>query len=230
MYPDMSTMSFQNAVSFLLNDLFSDNKKASSVQLWGKSEGEYQVILPSNNDNFVDHLKDLLEFGLQDHHQNYGNFDGNFKLFHSYRRDQFLLMINQMQYTFQQGIFHHNSEVYFFIDLIKKSGIEEHLKYNDRFIDSNTILWESQTETTLTNNKGKKLLSYRQAHIFVRKSATIDGLLQPYIYLGKGHFHDPYATNNPKLTISVQIELETELPKYLQTELMDLEAKYEEDH
>ncbi len=217
---------FEHSLKNLQNQLVKDIN--SQPKLIKVTNGFISLNFNVNeNPDFKVFLSDLLSYAIEEYNVRYNEFTGKFVLYGHYSRKQYLLMQLKNQYIPQQGILFDNNEVYFFIDLIKKIGTETHLQYSDKFITPNILIWESQTGTTIENAKGKKLLSYKKAHLFVRKKDKEDGISLPYTYLGIGIFGDVYKTTNIKKTVSIKIELEHFLPRYLQVEFMNLEDKYE---
>lgn len=79
-------------------------------------------------------------------------------------------------------------ETYCYVGLNKNKNIDERLKYKDKFIDSTTFQWESETNTTLDNSTGKKILNTKVVHLFVRKVKEEDGITLPFTYIGTGKF------------------------------------------
>ena len=107
-----------------------------------------------------------------------------------------------------------------FASLKKDRSLAEHLKYNDVFIDEKIFKWESQTNTTLDNTHGKKLIESKEAHLFVRREENEDVIVLPYTYVGVGMLSEPEVTDNPVKTLAFNLTLESPLPKDIQFEFI----------
>ena len=87
-------------------------------------------------------------------------------------------------------------------------------EYDDRFIDSQTFKWHTQSRTTQKSKHGRIIrgeLTGYQMHLFVRPTKLRDSTAAPFIYCGKissVEWHD-------EKPIAVTSRLETQIPKRL---------------
>ncbi len=62
------------------------------------------------------------------------------------------------------------------------------MKHKNDFIGRDIFVWESASSTTLESDIGQKLINNVEKninmHLFVRKYRQIDGVIEPYIYMG----------------------------------------------
>lgn len=219
---------FAHSIKYL-QDKLSKNQNEDKI-LIRIENGVYKCNIEFENAEYKDFLIDLLSFGLEEYNIKYGDFTGDFVLHKKYYKDQTtLIQLKESIYTPVQGIVYEGNEVIFFINLIKSESEDPRLKYIDHFLDESTLVWESQNDTTLTNTKGNRLLSFNKAKLFVRQYDTEDGFTMPFTYLGFGKFVSVEETNNPNSTLRIHLSLDNPLPKYLQAEFMNLEDKNEKD-
>lgn len=111
--------------------------------------------------------------------------------------------------------FEEDGTTYILANLKKDLDEDHHLNYKDKFLDGHTFQWESETNCTLTNTTGQKVIKTKVAHLFIRKTKAEDGVLIPFTYIGQGRLTHPRPSTNPKKTLIVDIELEQPIPDYL---------------
>lgn len=147
----------------------------------------------------------------------YGPYSGPkaFMALNSYKKNE-----NVVNLMYMSGVHYINNELCLFINLNKDMQKEARLKYQDYFINKNILHWESQTNTTLTNSKGKALLTAKEAHLFVRKISKEDGIEQPFIYIGKGKLTNPTDSNKNPKTLLFDIILEHNIPSEFETDFI----------
>ena len=166
-----------------------------------------------------EYLLDLINYGLTRFETEFGEFDGQFKLYGNYYKEQTALI------EYKSGVlnspmvgtyFGNNGQTYCFVGL--KKDIDGKLNYKDKFISSNIFQWESKNNTTRTNAEGRKLLNTKKVHLFVRKMEKEDGITLPFTYFGTGTFHNlrnSYVEENGNKfpTLLFDIQLDHEVPK-----------------
>jgi len=225
LYDKFDKESFEHALSNLEYKFFSEKERKLKTKFINNENNDYSLIMPIN-DVYIEYVNDLLDYGLTKYNIDFYNVNDKLNLYYTYDRTSLLTVLNHHTLACREGIVFVNKEVYFFIDLNKDLDIEEWLKYEDKFINKDLLQWESQTETTLDNSKGLKLLSYQEAHLFVRKVKKEDGIVMPYIYIGKGKFTNARTSKNPKKAILIDLKLEHSIPEYLR---YDFEIEDKED-
>lgn len=144
-----------------------------------------------------------------------------FKLYEQYQMIDAALLsnYNKIHSSFRgSGLITNGNEYFLFVDLHKEEGIKESINYKDKFINCGYFQWQSPNGTSQSSDRGKNIIFNKQRginlHIFIRKYKEIDGVVEPYIYIGKGDVTD-YEGEKP---ITVIMKLEKEMPVDLYTE------------
>ncbi|MEG2539957.1 MAG: DUF3427 domain-containing protein, partial [Clostridium sp.] len=118
------------------------------------------------------------------------------------------------------GLITNGKEYFLFIDLHKEEGIKESINYKDKFIDRDLFQWQSPNSTSQNSDRGRNITHNKEngvnLHLFVRKYREIDGVVEPYIYIGKGDTIE-YSGEKP---ITVKLKLHNIMPSGLYTEFI----------
>ena len=119
--------------------------------------------------------------------------------------------------------FDEDGTTYVFVGIKKDKEKEEKTNYKDKFISSSIFQWEAENNTTYDNSIGRKLLSTKIVHVFVRKMDEEDGITSPFTYFGTGVFTNVRKSKVKKLmddgtrnevdTLLFDIELDNEVPE-----------------
>lgn len=183
------------------------------------------------NDQFIKYMNDLLEYGLTRCDIEFGEYDTKFKLMRNYYKEQIQFIRLKDGLMSVKGTEFENDEAYCMVGLNKNTKIDERLRYKDKFIDSKIFQWESETNTTLTNSTGRKILNTKVVHLFIRKIKEEDGITLPFTYIGTGKFtniRESYTEENGKRipTLLTDIILDNEVPSeyWLDFEIKDSEV------
>lgn len=163
---------------------------------------------------FEDFLVDLLEYGLERYENEFGDFEGPFKMYGNYQKDKIMMEIDGKQYSYMQGTKYDtkNKITYVFVGLEKDKVAKGNFDYKDKFLSPSIFQWESVNKTTKDNAEGKKLLATKIVHLFVRKVDEEDGIVLPFTYFGTGKFTNCRdSKNNGKPTLMFDIELDHEV-------------------
>lgn len=180
------------------------------------------------NNDLINYLNDLLEYGITRYENEFGEYDGKFKLVGNYYKEQIqMIRLKEGLMVVKGTEFELDTlETYCYVGLNKDGNVDERLKYKDKFIDSSTFQWESETNTTLDNSTGKKILNTKVVHLFVRKIKEEDGITLPFTYFGTGKFsniRESYTEENgiKSKTLLTDIILDNKVPKeyYLDFEI-----------
>ena len=121
-----------------------------------------------------------------------------------------------------QGLITNGNDYFIYVELNKSDDIKESINYKDKIIDELTMQWESQNSTKQNSRIGQNLIHNKtrniRLHMFVRKFKKIDGLSQPFIYLGLvDTFH--YENNSPiKFIFKFQQPIPSKLLQELKTD------------
>ena len=182
-----------------------------------KTDDVYSLILDKNHSiGFDDFVKDLLAYGLERYELEFGDFNGEFKLYANYAKEKIMLELDGRQYSYMLGtkVDKKTNTTYVFVGLKKDQKSKETFLYKDKFLSSNIFQWESVNNTTRYSVHGKDLLSTKIVHLFVRKMDSEDGVTLPFTYFGTGKFANCRdSSNNNTPTLLFDIILDNEVPK-----------------
>jgi len=192
----------------------------------------YSLHFEREDHVLIEHVQDILTYGLARYDDDFGEFDGDLKMYASYSTEQIMMATCQPDvYVYQKGTkIENDGTVYIFAQLKKDMATNDHLKYKDRFISPSFFQWESETRTPLDGSRAQKLIHAKRVHLFIRKMKEEDGITLPYTYIGEGMMTNPRASDNPQSTILLDIVLEHDLPKYLQYDFMGKVMEHEKDN
>lgn len=173
--------------------------------------------LPFSNPSigFTDFVKDILLYGLERYEVEFGDFTGPFKLYGNYAKAKVLLELTGKEQTYMAGTkFDTENHITYLFVGIKKDEVDKGLfAYKDKFLSPTVFQWESRNDTTFQNSEGKKLLSTKVVHLFIRKMEQEDGITLPFTYFGTGKFENPRVSENAgKPTLLFDVKLDTEVP------------------
>ena len=180
-----------------------------------------KVPLNNSKADFREYVKDTVEYGLTRCEIEYGEFEGKYKLYGNYYKDQ-VAMVMLKEKTMDLKIIgtyydpKNIGDTYIFVGL-KKDEVGK-LNYKDKFISSTLFQWESKNDTTVNNAEGRKLLATKRVYLFVRKVEKEDNVVLPFTYFGTGKFQNmrtSYTEENGKEypTLLFDIALDIEVPK-----------------
>ena len=175
-----------------------------TLALCGETEPEYH-----------EYLSDLLQYGLTQYEVRYGDSTDDFILNQDYRMDQVLLKILENPRHNQLGTYYKNNNMYVFAGLKKDANIQEHLKYNDKFLTDDVFHWESIARISAKEEELQR--KAKNLFLFIRKVDTENGITLPFTYVGTGHL-----TNKKKgETANGSILYDIKLDKPLDADLME---------
>ena len=171
------------------------------------------------DDQFIEYLEDLLEYGLTRFTADYGE-EAGFKLWQSYRMDQVQLKLLKNPGYNQVGTYYYGKTVVIFASLKKDASVTERLNYKDRFIEPDMFQWESMANVSASDLQ--KLNESEETLLFIRKVSEENGIVMPFTYVGKGQLTNPrrqvsFDEQKQKevVTYLFDIPMENELPEYL---------------
>lgn len=183
---------------------------------------KYYLNCGYSDPTFAEYLKDILSYGLTRYSQEFGEFEGKFKLYSNYYKDQIMLLSTGKLFRYMTGTkFEDNNETYIFVGLKKDAGKEELHNYKDKFLSSTVFQWESVNNTTFEDSEGRKLLATKKVHLFIRKMDLEDGITLPFTYFGTGVFKNGRESYNAVIkdgikknlpTLMFDIHLDNEVP------------------
>ena len=173
------------------------------------------------DEEFVEYINDLLEYGLSQYSARYINDEEEFLLYQDYRQDQVLSKILLNPDNNQVGTYYKNDNMYIFAGLKKDSSVQEHLNYKNKFLDNETFQWESKAN--LSENDEQLQKDCKEAFIFVRKVKSENGITLPYTFIGTGQLQNPRKDAITNGSILYDIHLDNQLPDDLMEDFQWIE-------
>lgn len=165
-----------NAIQFLINKEVLVNNQLSV----------------DNISNIKDYLEDLINYGINRYEIEFGDFEGKYKLYANYSKEQTMTSINR-KYTMDillKGTYFdtETGDTYVYVGLKKDKAKQERTDYKDKFISPSIFQWESENNVTIDNSIGLKLKNTKNIYVFVRKMDDEDNIILPFTYFGTGKF------------------------------------------
>ena len=145
-----------------------------------------------NISNIKDYLEDLINYGINRYEIEFGDFEGKYKLYANYSKEQTMTSINR-KYTMDillKGTYFdtETGDTYVYVGLKKDKAKQERTDYKDKFISPSIFQWESENNVTTDNSIGLKLKNTKNIYVFVRKMDDEDNIILPFTYFGTGKF------------------------------------------
>ncbi|MBV4436320.1 DEAD/DEAH box helicase [Clostridium tyrobutyricum] len=178
------------------------------------------------NNEYRKYIEDIINYGLIRYEKEFFyKYYGVpfFKLYMQYKMTDAALLSNyeKAHSSFRgSGLITNGQEYFIFVDLHKENRIKESINYKDKFISERLFQWQSPNSTSQSSERGKNIIYNEERkinlHIFIRKYKQIDGMVQPYIYIGKGNVIECQGEK----PITVKIKLENEVPVELYNEFI----------
>lgn len=223
--------SIEHAMKYLNGDFYDSGEIKKSNNLFKfkdrviEKSKEFSIAL--KNENLKNYLLEIVDYGLLRYKKEFENKDYGlpfFKLYSTYNMKDVALLCNyeKKHSAFRgSGLLKNGKEYFIFIDLHKEIDIKESINYKDKIINREIIQWQSQNSTTQISEIGKNITDNINRginlHMFVRKFKEIDGIVQEYLYLGKGDCVE-FKGNKP---ITLKLKLKNILPKEIFNELTE---------
>ena len=187
---------------------------------YARKEADKLKLTVEMDDDFKEYLLDLLSYGLTRYFIDFGD-ETDFKLWQSYRMDQVQMKFLKNPQHNQVGSYYYGRDVIIFASLKKDATIEERLNYDDKFLEANLFQWETMADVSASDVQ--KQLSSERVFLFIRKVATENGIVLPFIYVGTGKMTNQRkkvrfdkSKDKDVVTYLYDIVMENELPDYLQ--------------
>ena len=178
-----------------------------------------KLNLKSIRDELNIYLNDLLNYGITREENEFGEYEGKFKLYRNYYKEQIqMVRLREATMSVKGTEFDTTANVtYCYVNLHKDEKIKGGLKFKDKFLSSGNFQWESEKNTTKKNATGKKILNTKVVHLFIRKVKEEDGVTLPFTYFGTGRFNnirDSFVEEKGKRipTLIMDIELDNKVP------------------
>lgn len=200
---------FENALKFVQGQLFSIKEQEDRTKFVTYKDGKYHFDVSSFSSDFIDHLTDLLTYGLERFKSEFGDFKGPLKLYGSYSTAQFCMAQLRNSLSYMKGTLIEGDKGFILAGLKKDASTKERLNYADKFLSPEVFQWESETNCTFDSTMGKKVLAMKEADLFIRKVKVEDGITLPFIYIGKGRLTNPRENpHNPGKTLIFDVILD----------------------
>ena len=155
----------------------------NNLKSLGILENESINIFDLGNEELVNYLYDLLQYGIVRYNREFGDYEGLFKLYRNYYKEQAsrIMLKNGL---LQKGTYYEDDIAYIFAGI--KKDEEGKLNYRDKFISDNIFQWESIAD--VSENEKQHLRTSKKVHLFIRKMESEDTVTLPYTYFGLGTF------------------------------------------
>ena len=161
-------------------------------------------------------MSDLVRYNLMRFQREFESFDSGLpflKLYHEYSmRDIALLCGYKKTHSAFRGqglLTLDYPNYYIFVNLHKDANIKESINYKDKFIKPDIFQWESPNSTTQDSEVGKNLIDNIKRgvklHLFVRKFEEIEGVTQPFMYLGEVFTYKDTVKNNKPIMMEFSL-------------------------
>lgn len=233
-YKHLSRIDSFNLVSSQFQGVTQEAFDHALINLYGKlldsSQKRRYTPMIILSDNFIDispawqktlspiHsslYEDTLKYGLLRYQREFESIPYSkpfFKLYGSYSMTDAALLNNSNKILSSYrgtGLLSEGNEFFLYIDLHKEEGIRASINYKDKVLNRETFQWQTPNSTKQGTKRADDILMNSQRninlHIFVRKTKKVDGVVQPYIYLGKADTYDYDRNSNKPITVFMKL-------------------------
>lgn len=182
---------------------------------------EFQRLLLDHN--FCEMLQEIVDFGLARYKKNYSNryMDTNFQLYSIYTYDDVcrLLEWEKGEVALNIGGYKYDKKTKtypVFINYDKADGIQDTVRYEDRFTDPGTLVAISKSGRSLSSEDVYTAIHAEELDVnlelFVRKNKD-DKISKEFYYLGRmkatGRAREFTMPNTTKMAVEIQYKLLT---------------------
>lgn len=228
---DVDEVSVIHALNCLNREYYDSAQLKNNIKSFELKDGvlnstwDFKKII--QNKKYRIYIEDVINYALIRYEKEFeSKYYGVpfFKLYEQYQMVDTALLSNytKIHSSFRgSGLITNGKEYFLFIDLHKEENIKESINYKDKFLDRQYFQWQSPNSTSQSSERGKNIIFNKDRkinlHLFVRKYKQIDGIVQPYIYIGKGNTVE-YFGEKP---ITIKIKLDNIAPVSLYTEFVE---------
>lgn len=166
-------------------------------------------------------IEDILTYGLLRYDLEFGDTDYGipfFKLYQQYTMKETALLTNyrKSHSSFRgSGLITSGKEYFLFVNLNKDKKIKKSINYHDTFLTAKVFQWESPNTTSQDSERGRDLIyNFKRGvnlHLFVRKFEKVEGLAQPFTYLGKTICQNAEGNKPIKMLLTLENEVPADL-------------------
>lgn len=188
------------------------NAYGNLIKLGVLENSNFDILNIVNND-LVEYIIDTLNYGIIRYNREFGEFEGLFKLYRNYYKEQAsrIMLKNGL---LQKGTYYEDNVAYIFAGI--KKDEEGKLNYKDKFLNSKVFQWESIAD--ISESEKAHLRNSKKVHLFIRKMESEDTITLPYTYFGLGEFTNErpgYTEENGRKhpTLLFDIVLDNEVPE-----------------
>lgn len=142
---------------------------------------EGNKLFKTNDDDFINYIRDVINYGITRYNREFGDYEGKFKLYANYYKEQ-ASRIMLKNGTLQKGTYYENDIAHIFAGI--KKDDEGKLNYKDKFINNSVFQWESIAD--ISESEKQHLRNSKKVHLFIRKMENEDSVTLPYTYFGLG--------------------------------------------
>ena len=219
----------KNIVNVMTNEFPSGSgKKTYDSCIFIEQEGEEYGIAESfaemlKNQEFYTIVKELIEFGISRYKANYSKRyqDTNFVLYQKYTYEDVCRLLNweNNEVPLNIGGYKYDKKTKIFpvfINYDKSDDISDTTKYEDHFVNANTLIAISKSGRSLESEDVQNFLCARErgidVQLFVRKNKD-DKISKEFYYLGRmtasGKAEEICMANTTKTAVEIEWMLDT---------------------
>lgn len=174
---------------------------------------------------FSPYYKDIINYGLTRFRREFANIIYSVPFFvfgKTYTLKNTSTLSNSLRKPgafFGAGVIPYENSYFIFAELKKDINTRPSINYVNRILNINKMSWESPNMWNETTPSALNFIHHKKRNIhlymFIRKFKNIDGVIQPFIYLGKVNYLT-HSSNNP---VQFEFEFEKTLPFEIFNEL-----------
>ncbi|WP_300361479.1 DUF3427 domain-containing protein [Fusobacterium sp.] len=170
------------------------------------------------NKEIKKYLEEAILFGIREYINKFGNKNYGIpflKLNESYSMREVALLSNygKLHSSYRNGINPSEDKKTFYLFINLEKDDEMKFKFNNTIIDRRHFTWFTKTSTSIDSEVGQNFIKNRERgivlHFFIRKFNKIDGITQPFVYVGQGDIVE-YSGEKP---IKCRVELKNKIDK-----------------
>lgn len=225
----IDTCACENLVNVMTNEFSSGSgKKTYDSCIFIQEESADYGVSPQfgemlKNPEFYDIVNELIEFGIARYNMNFSRrYQGtDFVLYQKYTYEDVCRLLNweSNEVPLNIGGYKYDKKTKtfpVFINYDKSEDISDTIKYEDHFINANTLIAVSKSGRTLQSEDVQNFLHAKErgieVHLFVRKNKD-DKISKEFYYLGRmnasGRTEEFCMTNTTKTAVEIEWVLDT---------------------
>lgn len=210
-----------------LETAFLDQGVSSNLAASGDYRASDSFVEMLKNPDFATMLKELVDFGIARYQSNYSNRyqDTNLVLYQKYTYEDVCRLLdwenNEVPLNIGGYKFDRKTKTFpVFINYDKNEGIQDTIKYEDRFVSPSNLIAISKQSRTKESEDVQNFLNAGQrgikVELFVRKNKD-DKISKEFYYLGRmkatGQVREFVLANTNKTAVEIEWVLDTPVRK-----------------